>query len=120
MTCNTLIDSGASCCIIDKSSFQNLRAGEMRKTNKTFLDASGNNMTIIGSTVLEIRPMGSREIKRVEFFVSDSESHRCILLGRNFMGLFNTVTFDFENNRVKFGDQWCSGLHVQNRVRSTS
>ena len=42
-------------------------------------------MKIIGSTVLEIRPMGSREIKRVEFFVSDSESHRCILLGRNFI-----------------------------------
>ena len=31
------------------------------------------------------------------------------------MGLFNRVTFDFENNRVKFGDQWCSGLHVQNK-----
>ena len=46
--CNTLIDSGASCCIIDKSSFQNLRAGMIRKTSKTFVDASGNNMKIIG------------------------------------------------------------------------
>ena len=72
-------------------------------------------MKIIGSTMLEVRPMGLTESRRVECFVTDSESHRCILLGRNFMRLFQRITFDFENQRVTFSDKWCTGLHVQNK-----
>ena len=118
--CNTLRDSGASCCIIDNSSIQNFPAAEIRRANKTFLDASGNNMKIIGSTMLEVRPMGLTESRRIECFVTDSESHRCILLGRKFMRLFQRITFDFENQRVTFGDKWYRIARPKQRVRSTN
>ncbi len=52
-----------------------------------------------------------------DFRVIPSESNTNILLGRDFLCMFGSVTFDFNTNRVKLGKSWFAGLKLNNRQR---
>lgn len=84
--------------------------------DKVLKDASQNVINLLGKVTLPIRIRGDsgRVVEKdVEFYVSDSNSTDSILLGRNFMQLFGSVTFDFDRNRIKLGDIFCSGFRTR-------
>ena len=110
-----LVDSGASCSVIDKNTLDNLGSFPISKAIKPLVDASGNSMEVVGSVLLPVHPIGLRKPKLVEFCVTNSKRYSCILLGRNFMSSYKTVLFDFANNRIKLGDTWCTGLSIKHK-----
>ena len=54
-----------------------------------------------------------------EFKVLDTRSYANILMGRDFLQLFNSVKFDFRGNRVQLGKSWvpCVNLKTKETVR---
>ena len=101
---NAIVDSGAHCSIISSDILSKV-SEDILQTEKVLLDASGNYMNVIGKVILPIKVNGIK-VKLVEFYVVDSK-RSCLLLGRNFMKTFGSVTFDFRNSRVKLGEVWC-------------
>ena len=73
VVCNTLVDSGASCSVIDKNKLDNLGSFPISKTINPLVDASGNNMDVVGSVLLPVHPIGLRKPKLVEFCVTNSK-----------------------------------------------
>ena len=108
-----MIDSGAGCSLITKGILQKMKTARITSADKILKDASNNEIDLIGKTKLTIEIKGAKGqvIKKlVEFYVSNSASTSCVLLGRNFMKCFRTTTFEFNQNRIRLGDIWCDGL----------
>ena len=110
---NAMLDSGAGAALATKGPLDN--AGmQLRPADKTLVDASGNNIRLLGMINIPVEVFGDdnrRIVKNVTFYVSDSDAN-CVLLGRNFMKAFGKVCFDFDANKVQLGDMWCTGLKM--------
>ena len=111
---NVLVDSGACSSVIDVETLKGFGSFPISKTDKSLVDASGNSMQVIGTVSLSIQPLGVRKATVIKFCVIEASRYRCILLGRNFMGSYKSVTFDFEKNRIKLGESWCRGVTTKN------
>ena len=68
------------------------------------VDASGNNMQIFGSSIVDIFING-REFAQ-EMISLNSKSYRNVILGRYFLSQFSNTQFDFKKQRVKLGLSW--------------
>ena len=68
------------------------------------MDASGNNMDIIGSVEILVQVDGASLMQN--FKVLGSNTYKHVLLGRNFLAKFASVEFDCQNNAVKLGKAW--------------
>ena len=95
--------------------FKKIPNTSLSPADKTLKDASHNNIKLLGKVTLPVQVRydnGDTVTKNVEFFVSDSDSSSCVLLGRNFMCQFGTVSLDFDNNSITLGDTRCSGFRT--------
>lgn len=90
---------------MDMGTFESLGLkSEIIPFTNQLVDASGNNMSIIGSTMVNISIRGhilSQEIK-----ILNSKTYRNVILGRDFLSKFESVAFDFTKHRVKLGNNW--------------
>ena len=83
---NVLLDSGAGCSVISVDILHKLTMTEkdICRADKILLDASGNNMNIVGKIVLPVQVIGLREQKETEFYVVDA-NYSCLLLGADYL-----------------------------------
>ena len=112
---NALLDSGAGCSLMTKEVFDCIPNAALSSADRTLKDASQNIITLLGKTMLpvSIRGDSGKLLRRdVTFYVSASSGSKCLLLGRDFMQSFGTVSFDFDANRIKLGDTNCTGLQT--------
>ena len=110
---NVLLDSGAGVSIIDSESLKRLNiTKQITPTSANLIDASGNQMNILGKVTLSILIKGIYCTKSQEFHVIKTSRAANILLGRDFMEKFGSMTLDFQHNRVKLGKTWLSGLKI--------
>ena len=110
---NSVVDSGAGPSLMTNGMFSKIPKGKLSPADKTLKDASHNNIKLLGKVTLPVKIRGDTGkfvSKNVEFFVSDCDDVSCVLLGRNFMRQFGTVSFDFDNNRIQLGETTCLGF----------
>ena len=102
---NALLDTGASCSIINLGTFESLGLqSKSIPSHNRLVDASGNNMQVLGSSVIGIFIKGykfSQEMK-----ILNSKSYRNVILGRDLLSKFSNVQFDSKKRRVKLGHYW--------------
>ena len=102
---NALIDTGASCSLIDIGSLEKLGLAQLvNSTNHRLINASGNDMNIMGSIDVEIR-VNNKSISH-NMKVLNSRSYRNILLGRDFLMHFSSIQFDLRKNRIQLDSIW--------------
>ena len=110
---NVTLDTGAGCSIIDHGSLEYIgMQNAVKKFDSRLINASGNEMDIIGVVDINVRIDGNKPLMH-EFKVLNTKSYTNILLGRDFIKLFRTVKFDFYNNKVQLGDTWINSLHIE-------
>ena len=115
---NVLLDSGAGVSIIDERSLNQLKGSvEKFHVGENLIDASGNRVDIVGKVRVKVLFKGSRQPIFHEFRVVNTNTCTSILLGRDFLKRFGSVTFDFETNKVKLGNNWYSGLKLTSTRR---
>ena len=116
---NALLDTGASCSVIDRGSLETFcSVDEMNNTTHNLMDASGNNMDIIGSVELLVQFDGASLMQN--FKVLGSKTYKHVLLGRDFLAKFASVEFDCQNNAVKLGKAWLKCESVTDKVPVTT
>ena len=99
---NVLLDSGAGVSIIESESLKRLNITKhVTPTLDTLIDASGNQMNILGKVTLTILIKGMYCTKSQEFHVIQTNRAANILLGRELMEKFGSMTLDFQHNRVR-------------------
>ena len=101
---NSVVDSGAGPSLMTNGMFSKIPKGKLSPADKTLKDASHNNIKLLGKVTLPVKIRGDTGkfvSKNVEFFVSDCDDISCVLLGRNFMRQFGTVSFDFDKNCIQ-------------------
>ena len=87
---NALLDTGASCSIIDLGTIQNLGFDKnITKSNHDLIDASGNAMSIAGSIDLNVHFLDCHVIQNMKVF--NSKTFRNVILERDFLSHFKTV-----------------------------
>ena len=111
---NALLDSGAGCSILDVATLQKLGLEDklVKSDYHRLVNASGENMDIIG--VVNVNVQIDRGVKPVkhEFKVLNTNWYRTVLIGRDFLKLFGTVKFDFANNKIQLGKTWIKGVNL--------
>ena len=90
--CNTLLDSGAGCSLIDQDLLTVVGHFNLNETTCKLHDASGNVIPIIGTVKMPVIAVGTKHPKEVTFYISRSKSN-LIILGRDYMENFDTVTW---------------------------
>ena len=116
---NAMLDSGAGCCIVDLGTLERIGLhNDIQRTSSLLINASGDKMDIMGVIKIPIR-IGNLAPIMQEFKVLNTKTYRNILIGRDYMKLFDTITFDLKNNRVRLGDTWlkCISLIAKETVR---
>lgn len=109
-----MLDTGASCSIIDLGTIQNLGLDKnIIKSTHELIDASGNDMSIAGSVDLNVHSRDFRVVQNMK--VLNSKTFRNVILGRDFLSHFKTVEFDFVGNRVKLGNQWSNCVEIRGK-----
>ena len=112
---NCMVDSGAGCSLLTKEVLEKIPNTTLTAPDMILKDASQNVINLLGKTTLPVTIAGDKGkvLKRdVTFYVSASSGSKCLLLGRDFMKSFGSVTFDFDNNSIKLGDTRCTGLRM--------
>ena len=111
-TANALLDTGASCSLIDLGSVRKLKLNSpINNTSHHLVDASGNNMEIIGSMDVPI-VIGKRKLVQ-NVKVLNALTNRNIILGRDFLGKFDNVEFDFPQNKVRLCNNWSTCYTIE-------
>ena len=108
----SVVDSGAGVSLMTNGVFKQIPGAKLLPADKNLKDASQNDIKLLGKVSLpvQIRNVnGGTVTKNVEFYVSDCDKTSCVLLGRNFMRQFGTVSFDFDNNSITLGNSKYSG-----------
>ena len=112
---HAVLDSGAGCSVIDLGSVEKLGLSQnIIQASHKLIDASGNNMDIIGTITTVVNFNRMRPIN-YEFKVLNSKTYTNILSGRDLMKMYGTVTFDFSNYRVQLRRVWQNGLTINVR-----
>ena len=87
------------------------------ETKSNLVDASGNAMPIIGAVDIPITVSPHLPTVRQQFYVLDSLSNSNVLLRRDIMQKFWTVSFNFNWRIVRLGTQLISYLRINSRQR---
>ena len=99
------LDMGASCSIMDLGTFESLGLqSKASPFHNRLVDASGNNMQILGSSVVEVFIKGHKFTQEMK--ILNSKSYRNVILGRDFLSKFSNVQFDVRKQRVKLSPYW--------------
>ena len=87
---NALLDTGASCSLIDLGSVQKLQLNSLiNSTYHHLVDTSGNNMEIIGSIDVPSTIGNNRFVQNLT--VLNALTNRNSILGHNLLGHFDNV-----------------------------
>ena len=99
---NAIIDSGAGVSVMDLGTFERLGLKHEMITDlkEVLVDASGNEMDILGKIDVKINIQGSERVFEHDFRVLNQHSYRNVILGRDVLCRFNEVTFDFRNDEI--------------------
>ena len=90
--------------------------GEINDCEDNLVNASGDKMYIAGVVKIQVKIRGAKPVKH-EFKVLNAKTYSNVLLGRDFMKLFGTVTFDFIGNSVRLGRIWLNGVRVKHKEK---
>ena len=72
----------------------------IKRGNNVLINASGYQMDILGIVKIPTR-IGNANLIVHEFKVLNSRTYSNILIGRDYMQLFDRITFDFNRNFVQ-------------------
>ena len=110
---NAMMDSGAGCSVIDIGTLENIGLVEnITSCDDHLVNASGDEMDIAGVVNINVQIQGTKSVKH-EFKVLNAKTYSNVLLGRDFMKLFGSVTFDFISNKVRLGRVWINGVRIR-------
>ena len=116
---NALLDTGAGCCVIDLGTVEKFKLTsaieEVDNNSKKCIDASGNEMAIIGKIKLNTSLIGVPGEFLQEFRVLAKKSNSSIILGCNFLKRYDKLTVDFRNGRIKVGKTWLKGSEISKK-----
>ena len=113
---NSILDSGAGVSVMDVGTYEKLKLSDnMKPTNDILRDASGNTMEILGVAKMKVHVIGSSRTFIHEFNILNSRSNHNVIMGRDLMKKFGTVTFDFENDKISLDGRNIKGLSLPNR-----
>ena len=113
-----MLDTGAAVCVTDLEIVKHIGLHKsIMETKSNLVDASGNAMPIIGAVDIPITVSPRLPTVRQRFYVLDSQSNSNVLLGRDFMQKFGTVSFNFNSRKVRLGTKWITCLHINSRQR---
>ena len=111
------MDSEAGCSVIDMGALETLRLKQLIKPcTDQLVNASGHEMDIAGVVDIEVKLRGTKMFKH-EFKVLNTKTYSNVLIGRDFMKLFGTVTFNFLANKVRLGKVWINGVRIQHKEK---
>ena len=116
---HAVLDSGAGCSIVDLGSLERIGMQHyIKRGNNVLINASGYQMDILGIVKIPTR-IGNANLIVHEFKVLNSRTYSNILIGRDYMQLFDRITFDFNRNFVQLGNSWvkCVTMDNKNTVR---
>ena len=114
---NATLDSGAGPSVIDMGTVEILGLQhKITDCEDNLVNASGDKMDIAGVVQIQVKIQGAKPVKH-EFKVLNAKTYSNVLLGRDFMKLFGTVTFDFVGNSVRLGRIWLRGVRVKNKEK---
>ena len=100
-----ILDTGATPCVIDKGTVERLKLGRRIEYEPSKVFGLCNSpVRVLGYIKAEIE-VGSCKPLVQRLQVLDSEEPT-VLLGRQLMQRLGTVSFDFNQGRVKIGDVW--------------
>ena len=74
-------------------------------------------MNVIVKVQIKVLIKGTKRAINHDFRVIEIKTCTNILLGRDFMAKFGSITFEFEKNKIKLGNKWLSGLTLDNTQR---
>ena len=102
VSAHSIIDSGAGVSVMDLGTFESLKLNRtvIVSSNEILLDASANEMDILGKVPISISIKGSEKEFTHEFRILNYRSYRNVILGRDVMSRFDEVIFDFQNNEI--------------------
>ena len=99
-----MLDSGAGCSIIDVGSLERIGMKDcIARGNNVLINASGHHMDILGIVKIPTR-IGNAKLIVHEFKVLNLRTYSNILIGRDYMQLFERITYDFNRNSVRLGN----------------
>lgn len=111
-----MLDTGATCCVIHMKTIQKYHLeSSIEKLDDSIVgcqDASGNEMRIVGKIKLNTTLMGIPGHLLHEFRVLNTEQQNTMILGRDFLRLYDKITFDFKNSSVKIGNLWLKSVEI--------
>ena len=111
------MDSGAGPSVIDMGTLELLGLrNKITPCNENLVNASGHDMDIAGVVSINVQIRGTKRVRH-EFKVLNAKTYTNVLLGRDFMKLFGTVTFDFVANRIRLGRIWINGVRVRDNEK---
>ena len=94
------LDTGAGPSVIDFGTLEHKGLTDaIKKTDGGLVNASGDDMEVLGIVVIEVKIQNMRAVKQ-EFQVINTKFYRNVLIGQDFMHLYKRVTFDFQKNCV--------------------
>ena len=101
---NSILDSGAGKSVMDLGTFENLgldvKIEDIKKCDDVLRDASDNQMDILGIAKIKVHVCGSGKQFMHNFRILNQRSYRNVIMGRDLMRKFKTVTFDFERDAI--------------------
>ena len=110
---NSIFDSGAGCCVIDIGTLEELGLKhEITPNSNNLVNASGERMDIAGVVKIRLQLPGFKPIIH-EFKVLNAKTFSNVLIGRDLMRQFGTITFDFNKNMVQLGQKWLKGVQLK-------
>lgn len=113
---NSILDSGAGVSVMDLGTYEKLKLPKkINPSNDSLRDASGNMMEILGVADVDVHVIGSNRTFSHEFKILNSYSNQNVIMGRDLMKKFRTVTFDFENDIIDLDGRIIKGLSLPDR-----
>ena len=100
-----MLDTGAKLSVLDRNTLReiggyNLHSMELGQV----FGLCSTPIIVLGSINVEV-DLGDRQVDTLPFKVIDTDE-RIFILGRDFMSKFDSVEFDWENCKVRFGSFW--------------
>ena len=104
---------------MDLGTFENLdidvKIEEMKKCKDVLRDASDNQMDILGIARIKVHVCGSGKQFMHNFHILNQRTYRNVIMGRDLMRKFKSVTFDFERDAIHLNGSCIKGVSPPNR-----
>ena len=104
---------------MDLGTFEMLGVGgeirDIEQCDDVLRDASDNQMDILGIAKILVHVCGSGKRFYHNFRILNQRSYQNVIMGRDLMRKFKTVTFDFENDAIHLDGRTIKGVAPPSR-----